>query len=420
MAAIRALWRVAVLALAIGAAGAGLAAARPAAAAPARPAIGHVFVIVLENKGFADTFGPHSRAPYFARTLTKRGVLLTQYFGTAHYSLGNYLAMISGQGGTPETRDDCEVFADFVSSGTTPDGQAIGRGCVYPATVHTLPDELAAVHKRWRGYLQDMGNDRQRESATCGNPKLGADDPTQRAEPPSAAVPKGDQYAARHNPFVYFHSLIDGPACAENVVSLEQLPADLAARERTPEFVFISPNLCDDGHDAPCVDGKPGGLVSADAFLKEWVPRILASPAYRHDGLLVITFDEGDADAVTLPGGGRQVQFAGASCCNQQPGPNIGPFPQTSTEENTTVRLGSFGGDRTGAVLLSRFLSPGTTASTPFNHYSLLKTLEDIYGTGGHLGYAGQQGLVGFFDPQSDIRLQPRAGRIGAGGRRSQ
>jgi hypothetical protein len=384
----------------------GLATGPAAGAAPA-PHIGHVFVIVLENKGYAETFGPDSPAPYFARTLTRQGVLLSQYYGTAHYSLGNYLAMISGQGGTPETREDCEVFADFVASGTTPDGQAIGRGCVYPPGVRTLPGQLAARGLTWRGYMEDLGNDPAREAARCGAPALDAADPTQHAEAPSKRVPRGDQYAARHNPFAYFHSLTDAGACAAHVGGLGRLAQDLRRVRTTPAFTFITPNLCHDGHDAPCRNGEPGGLKSADAFLKVWVPRILASPAYREDGLLVITFDEADGEDTPLPGGRTHETFAGESCCGQQPGPNLGPFPQTLTDGHWTVDIGGFGGDRTGALLLSAQLAPGTVAATPFNHYAFLKTLEDLFDLGEHLGYAAQPGLVGFFEAGSDVRLRP-------------
>ena len=54
------------------------------------------------------------------------------------------------------------------------------------------------------------------------------------------------------------------------------------------------------------------------------------------------------------------------------------------------------GGDRTGALLISPFIQPGTVTSTPYNHYSLLKTLEDIFQVGAYLGYANQPGLVPF------------------------
>ena len=69
-------------------------------------------------------------------------MLLTQYYGTGHFSLDNYLAMISGQAASPETRDDCETYAEFVVDRHDADGQAIGHGCVYPASVRTLADQL--------------------------------------------------------------------------------------------------------------------------------------------------------------------------------------------------------------------------------------------------------------------------------------
>jgi phosphatidylinositol-3-phosphatase len=75
--------------------------------------IKHVFVIVLENEGFDVTFGPNSKAPFLSKTLTSQGVLLSQYFGTGHVSLDNYVFMLSGQAGTPQTRSDCVTYADL-------------------------------------------------------------------------------------------------------------------------------------------------------------------------------------------------------------------------------------------------------------------------------------------------------------------
>jgi len=378
-----------------------------ASAAPATsPRFSHVFVIVLENEPYEETFGEDSPAPYLSKELPSRGALLREYYGIGHASLDNYIAMISGQAATPETRDDCETFTDFSLTGMTPDGQAIGRGCVYPASIPTIAGQLGARHLAWRAYMEDMGNDPAREARSCGHPPVGAPDPTQSAEAPSARVPQGDQYAARHNPFVYFHSIIDGPGCARNVVRLDELAHDLGSAARTPALVFISPNLCHDGHDAPCKNGEPGGLRSADAFLKVWVPRILASAAYRQGGLLVITFDEGDVKAVPDGANAYRIDYAGAKCCNEQPGPNLGPFPQTEHWQNYTLVFQDFGGDRTGTVLLSPRIAPGQVAATPFNHYSLLRSLEQAFGIDSYLGYAGQPGLTGFFERGSDIKLR--------------
>lgn len=377
------------------------------------PPVRHVFLIVLENQDYKDTFGSGALNPYLMHTLRPMGAHLTQYHATTHQSLGNYIALLSGQPASKQTQADCERFNDFQVSGVTVDGLAIGDGCVYPAGVRTLADQLDAAGLRWKGYMEDMGNDPAREPATCGQPALNELDRTQNPQPPSAAVPAGDQYAARHNPFVYFHSIIDTPRCAQQVVNLGQLPADLASVATTPNFAFITPNLCHDGHDgdgsgAPgkgCVNGEPGGLRSADEFLRSWVPRILNSPAYQQDGLLIITFDESNVASIAMtvePDTGRKMTlatYAGAACCKQQAGPNVTvpsiiDYP-VDEHEIYRVQLAGVGGDRIGAVLLSPFIAPNTVSDVPYNHYALLRSVEDLFGLA-HLGYAAQPGLAPF------------------------
>lgn len=367
----------------------------------AMPPIRHVFLVVLENKNFTATFGPHSDAPYLAETLRAQGLLLPQYYGTGHNSLDNYIAMMGGQASTPQTSNDCSNFADFHQTGMAADGQAIGKGCVYPASVKTLANQLSAAGLTWKGYMEDMGNDPARESATCGHPPLDQPDLTEEAEGRSAAVPMGDMYATRHDPFMYFHAVIDEPACQTNVVNLRQLTADLRSVETTPNFSFITPNLCNDGHDSPCADGEPGGLKSINTFLQKWIPAILNSPAYKKDGLLIITFDEGGNGKIEKTMTGTDVTVNGESCCDQQEGPNLGrSYPtvvrRLSRGGLVTIRTLSFGGDRPGALLLSKYIRPGTESDVPYNHYSLLKSLEDLFGIHEYLGYAGQKGLVPF------------------------
>jgi len=340
-------------------------AAPPAAAGTLAPVPRHVFVIVLENEPFQVTFGQHSPAPYLAHTLPKQGALLTRYFATGHYSLDNYISIISGQAPNPETQQDCHVFSEFKRSapGFDANGQIRGTGCVYPADVKTLASQLQDAGYTWKGYMESMGADPSRETAACAHAKIGEVDLTNKAT-------AKDQYADKHNPFVYFHSIIDDAAdCAAHVVNLEKLPADLRSVSTTPNFSFITPDLCHDGHDAPCKNGEPGGLVSADKFLREWVPQIVASPAFKQDGLLIITFDEG-TDAAACCGEARPV---GAP----QPG-QFGP-----------------GGGRIGAVVLSPFVKPGIVSDVDYNHYGLLRSIEDWFGLP-HLGYAGQEGLRTF------------------------
>src|SRR4051812_16067211 len=76
------------------------------------PPIKHVWILVLENHSYADTFSD-SGSQYLAKTMTSQGELLRQYYGTGHSSLDNYITMISGQPPTSETKADCGTFADF-------------------------------------------------------------------------------------------------------------------------------------------------------------------------------------------------------------------------------------------------------------------------------------------------------------------
>ncbi len=325
--------------------------AATAASTVAVPPIRHVFVINLENKGYEETWGPGSPALYLSQTLRSKGVLLSQYYGTAHNSLPNYIAQISGQGPNKQGQADCQTYTAFQGSGTVEPGQFVGDGCVFPANVPTLPRQLYRAGLSWKGYMDDMGR-------PCRHPKLGSVDHTQRAE-------VGDQYAARHNPFVYFASITRSRSCTNRVVDLTNLPGDLSTVATTPNLSYITPDLCHDGHDHPCVDGRPGGLVTADNWLSRWVPRIRSSPAFQRNGLLIVTFDESEGS-----------QSDSSTCCGEGPGPNT-PLPGIT----------GLGGGRVGALLLSPNIAAGTTSSKPYNHYSLLASIEDIFGLR-HLGYA--------------------------------
>lgn len=360
---LRATFRVAVLAaLALVATLLSVVGFSPARAAGASPAIGHVFVINLENKGFDTTWGPTSAAPYLSKTLRAQGNLLTNYYGIGHVSLDNYIAQISGQGPNIQTNTDCQVYTNFISLGiTTAPGQLLGTGCVYPTSVQTLPGQLDAAGVTWKGYMDDMGT-------ACRHPALNSQDQTQSAK-------VGDQYATRHNPFMYFHSIIDNASyCASHVVDYSNLANDLKQESTTPALSYITPDLCNDGHDAPCVDGRPGGLTSADAWLQAQIPMIMASPAYKDNGVIIITFDESDGP-----------QSDATACCGE-----------TGNLNSLLPGLTGMGGGRVGALVLSKYATPGSTTATPYNHYSLLRSLEDIFGVKNHLGYAGGTGVTSF------------------------
>jgi hypothetical protein len=205
--------------------------------------------------------------------------------------------------------------------------------------------------------------------APCYHPALNTQDQTQTAT-------ANDEYATRHNPFVYFHSIVDTSSCAANDVPLTQLQSDLSSDETTPNLVYIVPNLCHDGHDSPCADGEPGGLASVNLWLQNWVPVILNSPAYKKSGMLIVTFDEAEY--------GASSSSDASSCCDEMPGPNS-PLPGITGP----------GGGRVGAVVLSPSVTPGTQNSNPYNHYALLKTVETLFGLP-YLGYAQPTGLAPF------------------------
>ena len=340
----------------------------PAAREETLPPIRLVFVLLLENQSSGVPFGSQSPASYLARTLPARGALLSQYYAIGHASLGNYIALISGQAPNLATQLDCSTYADFRPSAASLDehGQLHGSGCIYPRSVPSLPDQLEAAGFTWRAYMEDMGKNPAREPATCGHVRPGATETTNVAS-------AGDQYAAKHNPFVYFHSIIDDQLrCDTHVVNLERLPQDLASVSTTANYSFITPNLCSDGHDVHCIDGRTGGLAAIDQFLRRWVPLIEASPAFGADGLLIVTFDESD-------GAGAEGSSA---CCAEKalPGARFQPG------------LSGPGGGRIGAIVLSKFVRPGTVSTVPYNHYSLLRTVEAIFGLR-YLGYAAERDL---------------------------
>jgi hypothetical protein len=344
--------------------GAGAATAR-AAFTPSK--IRHVFVIMLENQGYAATFGNPSADPYLAQTLPAQGALLEDYYATGHASNDNYISLVSGQPPNVQNQADCPKFDNFTGAIMLSSGVETGTGCVYPAEVPNIGTQLSASKKTWKAYMEDMGNLPNREAAACGHPALESTDETQKAA-------AGDGYATRHDPFVYFHSVIDNQAgCDKHVVALGSptgampaaalkgetgLATDLAAATKTPRFSFVTPDLCDDGHDYPCTNEPSGAsaLADIDRFLETWVPKITSSQAFRENGLLEVVFDEASNSETE-------------ACCGEMPGPGS-PQPGITGP----------GGGRIGAVLLSPFIKPGTVSKTPYNHYSSLASWESIFG----------------------------------------
>jgi hypothetical protein len=175
----------------------------------------------------------------------------TDYHGVTHPSLPNYLAMTSGS--TWGVADD--GFHNLPSGG--------------------LGAQLTQQGIGWRAYMEGMS---------------------------SGCFRSGYPYALKHNPFAYY-----GGACPSNVVDFKQFGKDLASSD-VPRFVWITPGLCNDGHDC--------STAVADAWLAKTVPQILATDAWRQGGVLFLTWDEGEDSANTVltivirPGGHAESKVA--------------------------------------------------------------------------------------------------------------
>jgi Phosphoesterase family len=301
--------------------------------------IKHVWLIILENKSYDATFTGLNKNTYLWQTLPSQGVLLKNYFGTGHFSLDNYISMVSGQATQPDTQADCPYYDKFsgtvdtsgklrtnpnygqMDSAAGPNAAAGSNGCVYPASVPTLFNQLDAAGVSWKGYAQDLGNadasGPAHDAGTeyCGAPYATPGETGSTAQPNPGSANATDQYVPKHFPFPWFESIRDAGDCNEAHIanlfsSTDGLYHDLQSAASTPAFSWISPNNCSDGHDAVChgnnlsggfsgptIPNEPvnytGGLYAADLFLEHVIPEIEESPAFKEGGLIDVTFDEG-------------------------------------------------------------------------------------------------------------------------------
>jgi hypothetical protein len=228
----------------------------------------HVMVLVEENRNRSEVIGA-SNMPYLNSLAAKYGNT-TAWNGVSHPSLPNYLALISGS--SQRVTDD---------------------GCNYSFPgIPTVGSELSAAGISWKAYMEEM------------------------PEPASAVCTFGG-YAKKHNPFSYFLGT-NGP----NVVPATQFWRD-ASSGQFPAFIFLAPDLVNDGHD--------GTNEQVDNYLRNLIPQVLASSWYSEGGIIIITWDESNGE-----------------------------------ERIPTVVVTGSGG--------------GKVLTTPGNHYGTLATVEDLYG----------------------------------------
>ena len=333
------------------------------------PAIKHVFVVMLDDEPYATAFGPASPAKYLTGTLEKQGELLLRYYAVAHEGLADGIALLSGQGPTEATAANCPTYGNISPASSGSDGQVLGNGCVYPASTQTLMSQLSAKRLTWKAYVEGIDEGSGTPSA-CAHPTSGAADPSAIVPAVGAAAPG---YQTWRNPFVYFGSVAESSACASGDRGISALKVDLGSEKSTASFSYIAPGPCDDGNPAPCAPGKTAGMVAANGFLQKVIPEILASKAYKQNGLLAITVDNAPATG----------EYADSSaCCGQPKFPNL-PAP------TGVAKLSGSGGGQVGLLMLSPFVKKsGGLIQETYNHFSLLATVEEAFGLG-KLGYAG-------------------------------
>ena len=260
--------------------------------APLVPNFETIVVIVFENKEFDRVIG-NPDMPIFNR-LANDYTLLTQHYAVTHPSLPNYIAMIGGD--TFEIDRNCgDCFINAPS----------------------LPDLIETSGRTWRTYQEDM--------------------------PEPCFLGSWVDYVQKHNPFVYFDPIrLDAARCERSVRPLTDLSSDLAAGS-LPNFVFITPNLCNDAHDC--------GLDVADVWLASQMQSLINFFGTTSQSFLVIlTWDEGQGDF---------------SCCG---------LPEKA-------------GGRVATILISPQVKNGFEDATPYTHYSLLKTIAEAWGLP-YLGHA--------------------------------
>ena len=306
----------------------------------------HVFVIMLENHSRQSVLDDPNAPTPFMKSLAHDYASAADYYGVTHPSEPNYVALLSGSNWWLN-KDDPNVRLDHVN----------------------LVDELQARHKTWAAYMEAMPADKTADYWPSSSNAL---------------------YASKHNPFVLFNDIRNDPARMANVKPYTDLAGDLAKGDTTPNFSFIVPDQCNDMHggvytavpdhpETPCpyndTNDDPNDLAlkqKADAFVQKTVEAIMASPSWRQgqDAIFVVS-DEGDYSGNTQTGGWDST----AGCCDS-------PFlPAGDPDISPDWPGGVYGGALVPAIVVVNRggKTGGYVSDAPYNHYSLLATIEDFW-----------------------------------------
>ncbi len=325
----------------------------------------HIFYIMMENHGTNQIFTNTADAPYI-NALAEEYAISTNYYGVTHPSLPNYLAAISGyyQG----IWDDCKAAPtstcapEEFMSGPPYNGQLLTQAEVDSSTHQphwfsgkTLVDQLESHSISWKAYMQS--------APTVGF--TGEYYPVDTVN--GQSVPR-KLYAQKHNPFMYFSDIRNNPKRMEKIVPFTQFDKDLASGQ-VPNFVWISPDQCHDMHGVSAANAKALNIPDCaspdsgldhkvihlgDTFIHDTVTKIMSSKAWDSKSAIIINWDENDYGSYE-------------GCCYSPTGIN-------------GVTLG--GGDAPFMVITSRNAHHLVDSTTPYNHYTLLATIEKLWNLG--------------------------------------
>jgi Phospholipase C len=321
------------------------------------PALDRIFEIMLENHSSSSVIGDPN-APYLT-SLASDYATADHYYGVTHPSMPNYLASIAGDTfGIQDDNDQNVVNLDRTN----------------------LVDQLEAHHVSWGAYLEAL--------------------PANKLDRFGPALPDGTVaplYAKKHNPFVLFDDIANNPARMAHVKDYSQLAADLNG-PKAPQFVWITPDQCNDMHggvyatiaghpETPCPygstkdDANDASLKQkADAFVQTAVTTIMRSRAWTKHSAIVIVTDENDYTGEAVTGGWENA----GGCCDS---PYVAKGdPRVSTDWPG----GTYGGGLIPAIVVTASGPRHLVDHTPYNHYSLLTTIEDNWNLG-HIGHAGDR-----------------------------
>jgi phospholipase C len=315
----------------------------------------HVFVIMMENTSYSDLLSPSNTNTTFIRQLAADHGLADNYFGVTHDSLPNYIAATSGQTWGSNSDDISQA----------------------PLFNHTnLVDQLEAAHVSWKAYMESLPYAGDLVNTT----------------------PDG-LYVRKHDPFLVYPDVYQNPARADNVVPLAQLSADLSTGQ-VPQFVWITPNICNDMHGGATACPYPNTPTDAnqaalykdgDTFLRTWVQAITHSRAWTRHSAIFITWDEGGFEDAS-PFGPTDLS----------PGPDSPILAATPADPVSGGGGDLFGGTTYGGGHVPMIVvaaGVGHRVDSIFaDHYSLLQTIEQNFGLP-LLGNAGDTVQVSSLSP---------------------